>query len=120
MPPSKVDTMNEILTHLVQELARAGTFPDADIEFLAKLQAEITQKIKEGGMAQGGPAGDPSSAGAGAAPPGAAPPGGMDLSALMGGGPGAQGGGAMPPRAPMPNGDELARMIGPGANGGAQ
>lgn len=103
------NTFNEAMQKILSQLAIAGTLPDADIEFLATVQAAITQKLRDsaGGQQPGG---------AGAM--GGAPPGGP----LTGGGPpmmppGA--GGAMPGLVPSaPNMDEIRRTI--GATGAVQ
>lgn len=65
------NTFNEAMQKILQQLAVAGTLPDADLEFIATVQAAITQKLREGATQgqpqppmggapmQGGPMGPP-------------------------------------------------------------
>lgn len=96
------NTFQEAMHKILQQLAVAGTLPDADVEFVATVQAAITQRLREG-AAQGQP-GVPQ----GGAPDmsGGAPPG-------MGGMAPAGPGGPMPGLTPSaPNMDEIRRMVG--------
>lgn len=109
------NTFNEAMQKILSQLAIAGTLPDADIEFLAQIQAAITQKLREG--ANGAGAGQQAAMQMGPdamGQPGGMPPGGMPPQ-LAQQGPG----GAMPGLVPSaPNMDEIRRMI--GATGAVQ
>lgn len=101
------NTFNEAMQKILSQLAIAGTLPDADIEFLAQVQAAITQKLREG--AQGAGAGQQAGMQAGPSAMGGMPP------QLAQQGPG----GAMPGLVPSaPNMDEIRRMV--GATGAVQ
>lgn len=95
--PSMLDGLHKMLG----DLAKLGALPDADLDFLTKVQMVITNYLKSG-------SGDSGSGGGGAQP---TPPG-ADLAA---GGTGMMGG-AMP-QGQMPNADELRRVL---AGGGPQ
>lgn len=98
--PSMTDGLNRMLG----ELAKLGALPDADLDFLTKVQMVITNYLK--GMAGGGG----EAQGAGGVQP--TPPG----AELAGGGTGMMGG-AMPQGA-MPNADELRRVLSSGGGMG--
>lgn len=52
------NTMSEGLTKILQEIATLATTPDADLQFLTKLQMMITDFLRSGpggAMAAGGP-----------------------------------------------------------------
>lgn len=81
---------------IIQQIAIAGTLPDADLEFCASLQAAITQKLRGDAVATT----QAQTGGAGAT--GGSPP--MAPSAA---------GGPMPGLVPSaPNMDEIRRMVG--------
>ncbi len=103
------NTMQEGLYKSLAQIAQMATAPDADLQFLTKLQVDITQYLRNpqpaGGPGGSPPGGDPSQGGG--APPGPQP--------SPFGAPGNTGG-AMPGLgggAPM---DEIARILG-GAGG---
>lgn len=90
------NTFNEAMQKILQQLAVAGTLPDADLEFIATVQAAITQKLREGAT-QGQPG----------VPQGGAPQMGPGMAPPMGAG------GPMQGLAPSaPNMDEIRRMVG--------
>lgn len=129
--PNAVTTMNEGLQKVLSDLTQCMAAPDADMDFISKVQNVVVMRMKQGiggtpnpgaqpspGGSPGGPGG-PGGPGAGG-PPNAAsgPPGG--LPGAMGGpggaipGPGA----ASPPGVPgvrsmpqMPNPDEIRRLL---------
>lgn len=89
------NTFQEAMQKIIQSLAVAGTLPDADLEFIATVQAAITQKLRDGAT-QGQPQ----------PPQGGAPMGPPPMGA----------GGPMQGLAPSaPNMDEIRRVIGAGA-----
>lgn len=105
-------TFIESLRNTLGDLAQIAAMPDADLEFIVKLQGVITQFIRQqamatvggppteappGGEAAGAPAeGGPSSPGLGPppAPPGIAPGGGAGMAGMG-----------------TPNPDELRRVM---------
>ncbi len=116
--------MNEYLSGLLQDVAYAQSFPDADLDYLTNLQAVILAKLREPmeaamANAQGGapplgsaspPPGIGGPPGAGGPPMGGPPMGGPPPGPPMGGAPdlppGLRNGIAMPPV------DELRRLVG--------
>lgn len=106
------NTMTEVLTDILRQLAVAKTMPDADLEFLVELETMILGKLRsplEAAAGQMGPAGP-------SVPPGPAGPG-MDAMMPMappadtpipppeGGPPGLR------TQPPMPSPDELSRLM---------
>mgnify|MGYP000886382846 CR=1 FL=1 len=123
MAVRSTNTMKELLEAVLQTLASGLTMPDADLEFITSLMAQIQAKAREpfdkSGMTPGGgsptaggqPAMSPAELIGGSGPPMMPTPGGMP-------GPGAQ----APPGAPpspipgvmprqAPNPDELRRIM---------
>lgn len=102
------NTMEEGLYKALASIAQMATAPDADLQFLTKLQVDITQFLRNPGGSQGGQQGpppqDPSQGGGG-------PPGGMPPMAT---------GGAMPGLSPSgsPSMDEISRILGGSASPG--
>lgn len=128
-PPKKSDEGPEgHLRTALQEIALAGSYPGADMEGLAHLQAQVTQMLHAAQSGQQGApdAQDPGQAVAGlgggqppGAPPGGPPtPGGMppEIGQMLGiqsGAAGGMGGG-------LGNPAELAKLLGPATKGGVQ
>jgi hypothetical protein len=113
------ESWRDTLVQIVQDLAKAGTYPDADMEQLAQIQAQVMGLVKA--MGQPAMPADPGAALAGGQPGMGGPPG-MGGGALLSGLAGAAPGGAPPPggpapmggvqpSAPMPNPDDLARLL---------
>lgn len=93
------NTFNEAMQKILQQLAVAGTLPDADLEFLATVQAAITQKLRDGATA-----GQPQ-----------VPQGGAPMQGPPMGPPPMGAGGPMQGVSPSaPNMDEIRRMVGAG------
>lgn len=101
------DTMEEGLSKILSQLSQLAILPDADLEFLGKLQQLLTQYMRakqsqtasaaagvSQGMAAGQPAGGMPGMGA-PSPQQIAPGGGAGMSGLMG----------------APNPDELRRVL---------
>lgn len=103
--------MADGLMKLVSDIAKLATAPDADLDFLTKLQMIITDYMRSGG----GEASQTLSSGPNQAP-GAALVGAAGGSGAMGGAMQGLGGAGGPG---MPNTDELRRMLGgSGGQGG--
>lgn len=110
-------SMTDGLSKMLGQLAQMATFPDADLDFLTKLQMAITQYLRSSGgqgpmdpNAQQGQPGQPGM------PPGA-PPSNVPPPSATPGAPGGMAGGGMMGMG-MPNPDELRRMLGANANQG--
>lgn len=117
------ETMAEGLKKILSATAELMVLPDADVEFLMKLQATITMYIRQSSAAT---AGQMTGTGPGSsindvAPGGPVPPmgGGMGGVPGMGGAagpmaPGGMAGGGMGGLAAAPNPDELRRLLSAG------
>lgn len=111
-----MNTMSEGLSSIASMCAELMQYPDADVQFLADLQATVVAKLRAGNAAIPGEA-DPNQQ-----QPMMAPDGGgggpQGLPMGMGGPPGMPPGGGVPmggPGAgPMPNPGELQRVLGMG------
>lgn len=107
---SNITTMSEGLNKLLSEISQMMPLPDADLDFLTKLQMVITSFIRQPQQQPGNPQQSPNippappPAGMGSAPmaPGMAP--GMGAANL-----GGMGGAT--PSVPTPNPDELRRVL---------
>lgn len=95
------NTFNEAMQKIIQQIAIAGTLPDADLQFCAQLQAAITQKLRGDAIAT--TQAQTGGAGANGGPPMMPPAAGGPMPGLV-------------PSAP--NMDEIRRMV--GATGTAQ
>lgn len=90
------NTFNEAMQKILQQLAVAGTLPDADLEFLATVQAAITQKLRDGATAGQPPV----------------PQGGGQMQDQGAMGPAPMGGPMQGVSPSAPNMDEIRRMVG--------
>lgn len=121
---SNSDTMIEGLKTVITSLAQLKVLPDADPQFLAQIEGEIVDYVKNAGQQQINGAMGPPSQGGGMGQPGSPGDATMGMSAMgpsgmsgMGGmaqqiAPG--GGAGMSGLAPQaPNGDELRRILQP-------
>lgn len=90
------NTMAEGLYKTLSQIAQMATAPDADLQFLTKLQVEITQYLRSYSPGGGQPQ-QPGMPGQGG------PPAGMMT------------GGGMPGLSQAPNMDEIARLFGGGS-----
>lgn len=106
------NTLPEALTKVLSDLAQMMALPDADIEFLTKLQTDIVGYLRQpiDNQAMQGQTGMPAPGGMPGMPPG---PGGMPMPGGMGMGMGGPGG--------MPTGgDPMAALMGGPPGGGTE
>ena len=91
------NTMAEGLYKTLSQIAQMATAPDADLQFLTKLQVEITQYLRSYSPGGGGGQPQPGMPGQGGPPPGMMTGGGMQGLSQA------------------PNMDEIARLFGGGS-----
>lgn len=106
MASGRYNTMAEGLSKIASDVTQLMATPDADLEFLTKLQTDILMKMRQPIDAATGPQ----------APNAGQPPMPPEIAAMMGGQMPAAAGGIPPagggPGAGAPNPDELRRLMG--------
>jgi len=109
-----MNTMSEGLSSIASLCAELMAYPDADVEWLADLQAQVIAKMRAGDPSipnEGDMGGGPGAGSGAMGPMGAGGGGPMGLPSGMGGGMMMPGGGVAGGGGAIPNAGELQRVL---------